>query len=710
MFNNNNKTTQITMMRTHCKLALAGAIALASLFSCNKVNEEINPNYNSKTDEVTTQFVFNIATGNTPTTRQSGANTQATVTETFRGMEDAALIAYKLNANGSHVASDADPADKVFNLDRILNTGEIDQNKSRRIVELSVPTGTNTFMFYAKAFKDGTDAQQGRITFTVDQDPKNTGFKLSSRLLADKENAYEKEKELLSFILTHMIKSKLSTTSPVVFNGESDNSGYSWKWYGDQKKAGNSLSPLGDIMADTFYGLTTINAGEVRAGSGPAVSRTIGDLWTVISNVNGAIPTSLDEAIAKAVASEVTSRLSLFFTEKGPNCQFRPMANIIPNTEGLPNAPTGLDLINTDNLNEFPMNYNLPQGVAQITYTDNTEPGADPMDVSAIAFSYQATDVITGLGSDSDPKRVFYPAELTYFGNSAIRVSNEEHVTNDYPQGVANWDNNANWSADWTINGAVVSTTKSVAMKDNINYGTALLKTTVSYGADVLNDNREALTGEENNAIPVTADAFTFQGIMIGGQNAYMGWDFTRKYQSTAEANAAGVPGAEKFDGIIFDSQIPNVAIPTTGSSEPNYTLVFDNWDSSLGASQSDVVVALEFVNNSGQDFWGLHNLVRNGATFYLLGRLSCANAVGDIVWPTNYALPPYNASGATIQEKRIFIQDYMTTANFSIGANSLQKAYMTVPDLRASHVSVGLSVDIAWSTGLTFNTVLGGN
>ena len=108
--------------------------------------------------------------------------------------------------------------------------------------------------------------------------------------------------------------------------------------------------------------------------------------------------------------------------------------------------------------------------------------------------------------------------------------------------------------------------------------------------------------------------------------------------------------------------------------------------------------------------FWGLHNLVRNGATFYLLGKLSIANAVNDIVWPTNYALPPYDASGATIQEKRIFIQDYMTTANFSIGQNSLQKAYMTVPDLRASHVSVGLSVDIVWSTGLTFNTVLGSN
>ena len=58
-----------------------------------------------------------------------------------------------------------------------------------------------------------------------------------------------------------------------------------------------------------------------------------------------------------------------------------------------------------------------------------------------------------------------------------------------------------------------------------------------------------------------------------------------------------------------------------------------------------------------------------------------------------------------------------MTTANFKITADgtahtsSLQDAYVTLPDLRSSQLSFGLSVDLDWRPGLTFDNVsLGGN
>jgi len=54
-------------------------------------------------------------------------------------------------------------------------------------------------------------------------------------------------------------------------------------------------------------------------------------------------------------------------------------------------------------------------------------------------------------------------------------------------------------------------------------------------------------------------------------------------------------------------------------------------------------------------------------------------------------------------------MQDYMTTANFVIGENSLKHAYLTVPDLRYSALTLGLSVDINWETGLVFNNVIVG-
>ena len=51
-----------------------------------------------------------------------------------------------------------------------------------------------------------------------------------------------------------------------------------------------------------------------------------------------------------------------------------------------------------------------------------------------------------------------------------------------------------------------------------------------------------------------------------------------------------------------------------------------------------------------------------------------------------------------------------MTTATFTLGENSLKSAYLTVPDLRAASMSMGLSVDLKWETGLDFsNVVLGG-
>ena len=55
----------------------------------------------------------------------------------------------------------------------------------------------------------------------------------------------------------------------------------------------------------------------------------------------------------------------------------------------------------------------------------------------------------------------------------------------------------------------------------------------------------------------------------------------------------------------------------------------------------------------------------------------------------------------------RVFIQDFMTTANFWFGENSLKEALLTVPDLRHSSLTLGLSVDMNWSTGLTFENVI---
>jgi hypothetical protein len=144
--------------------------------------------------------------------------------------------------------------------------------------------------------------------------------------------------------------------------------------------------------------------------------------------------------------------------------------------------------------------------------------------------------------------------------------------------------------------------------------------------------------------------------------------------------------------------------------------VVFDNNNADAyknNLPQDKVNVALEFLNNSGVDFYGNHNLIRNGGHFYLIGTLDPnSTSATAIEWPTTGAVvPPYKSDGTSAEVTRIFVQDYKTKVTFKFGANSLKYAYITVPDLRSSSLTLGLSVDIVWQQGLVYpEVILGGN
>ena len=53
-------------------------------------------------------------------------------------------------------------------------------------------------------------------------------------------------------------------------------------------------------------------------------------------------------------------------------------------------------------------------------------------------------------------------------------------------------------------------------------------------------------------------------------------------------------------------------------------------------------------------------------------------------------------------------MQDYMTTASLILTKTSLQHAYVTVPDLRSSQISLGVSIDMDWKPGLAFEVEMG--
>ena len=163
---------------------------------------------------------------------------------------------------------------------------------------------------------------------------------------------------------------------------------------------------------------------------------------------------------------------------------------------------------------------------------------------------------------------------------------------------------------------------------------------------------------------------------------------------------------------MIYD-KVDRVQITKAGSVDI-YTLCWDNYDATKQPDkQSDVYIALELLNDTGQDFYGETNMVRNGGTFYLVGKITLKNAVTESVPSTlsrsNYHYPPFNPyTGATIDAPRVFMQDYMTIATLTLKKDALKHAYVTVPDLRASQVSLGVSIDVTWESGLQFDVDMG--
>ena len=174
--------------------------------------------------------------------------------------------------------------------------------------------------------------------------------------------------------------------------------------------------------------------------------------------------------------------------------------------------------------------------------------------------------------------------------------------------------------------------------------------------------------------------------------------------------------GSGPESATSFSLSVGRAAGPATRMSDA--TVQSSGIASFRGLEQ--VYVALEIVNNTGKDIWGELNLIRNGGTFYLVGELNPSTATIPASMKTNGAVdltrsnfyyPPFAADGKTQNIVRVFMQDYVTNVCFTFGPNSLKHAYVTMPDLRASQVSLGLSVDLKWEDGLIFEDVpLGGN
>ena len=122
------------------------------------------------------------------------------------------------------------------------------------------------------------------------------------------------------------------------------------------------------------------------------------------------------------------------------------------------------------------------------------------------------------------------------------------------------------------------------------------------------------------------------------------------------------------------------IAANSTATYSPmNSTLVLET------PANTDEYIALEFTNTSDKDFYGVDGIVPVGGKFYLVGQLSAAEA--------------------TQTGNKVFKQDYTTTVRVAI--KDLKSAYVTIPDLKAAQLEIGLSVDLHWESGHTYDLEL---
>ena len=602
--------------------SLASAMLLASaagMVSCSSDSIEPTGGSGATGQVVKTQFAINIPYGGNSSTKQAKKVTRMTDEMTqqsgkpFRGISDIVLLTF----NGNPSTAGNTEATSIIDIGTDGNAYAHNEY-SKLYRDIEIPVGTNHMLFYGRATKksDATDFQAGKITDKGDKKTEKTLANIFHELTpinstADFTNDADAGKIIGA--LNAIAKAKVT-----------DGTDYTWAAIGNETTLPSWLTENEKKFLAARYNEFT----KLKAGSKTSVVEFIKNLQIALVGETGETIIPTERKLTKEIYDKCKDAL------------------------------TTIESIN------FPGKFNLPDGVASLSWIEGES-----------KFAYNApNNVIIGTGNSINYQKICYPAELSYFVNTTTMVSDKDMSNLSEFPAYNDWTNptGANWTGKSFSESAVENTTRTVGLKDPVQYSVAVLKSTVRCDAATLEDNAKQIGGSNTDQkIPVPTDGFKVTGILIGGQPASVDW----KYE----------PASTEFANTIYDKVMNGsmVAKNETSASNANYTLVFDNKKSD---TQSPVYVTIELENNSGQAFYGKDGIILKGAKFYLVGQLN----------PNKTGLTNPNSVN------RVFVQDYVTTANFNI--KTLKDAYNCIPDLRTSGINVGLAVDLDWKSGITFD------
>jgi len=319
----------------------------------------------------------------------------------------------------------------------------------------------------------------------------------------------------------------------------------------------------------------------------------------------------------------------------------------------------------------FPANLGLPDGAVAVKYQSdgaNTPTYAfDFFEITTTTTPNPVGLIATSMGS------YVHPARLYYFANTPAKTKDENYLS----QG---GNNGKNWETILTegsyTNNPISATTRSVVMQNEVQYAVARLDVSARIKPGVnIYDSGSGIEGDiYKNPQPVTVPAtgYDLTGVFIGGQKQ-VDWKFE--------------PVTNATEYTIYDKNMSRTikAVQDATYSGVNHTLALET------AKDAKVRIALEFVN-TGNAFYGINNnVIPAGSKFYLIAELDPTdNGHGD-------------TAGRTATDNKVFKQDFTTKAQLTIAENSLAKAYNVIPDLRSPKLEFGLSVNLEWRQGITF-------
>ena len=633
-------------------IALTGAVGFTACSSSDDLGDN-SPNINPDNATVKTAITMNIGRGGQ--TRMASAVTQ-TNNQPFRGMFNVYIYPASVydNTDWAPIIGSSTINDPVVVNNTIEAITAEQSNKTYSNVQ--VPIATNNFLFYGRAGSAAPTTIDAKLTngFTV------PSFPTASSTIAG-----------ITFAAQQIVDPATAAwTGPV---GILTN-------YLNTIKTAIGSTPLSNAPFEALR-LDFLKPSTPRAGSAEAVLATVQHMYTTISAYTGL--NEADQAKATAVINAIKAAPA---SESGGTISW---------------ATAGTTILTATT---FPANLGLPLGAAQYQFNPT---------LTTPAFEYVTT--ATPSVANTPVADFIYPSELFYFTNTPLK---ETSSNVEWAHTPTTWQ-----TASYTGWGdAVQASSKNIALVNNVQYGTALLATQVKCTPDAYdklydNSKEKDPTTEENKAIAYTANMFPLTGVLVGTQPSTVGWNFL----------PTGGPGT--FAKCIYDRNVSwynsakegdnkedIIYAKKTDYSNPNYTLVYDNSGYQNASSENFVNICLEFTNNSGVDFYGKDGLIKNGQKFYLVGKLdpnaTSGNSTGDLSFPS--AVGSQNAVYYPSIERRVFIQDFTTTAQCNISAGtattkgSLANALSSIPDMKAVTQTIGLSVDLAWTPGLTYTVPLG--